>query len=169
MVGFYQDTPETTQALENKDGEAFMEFVVGGAETMVDETEAGKQFISVETIGAERGYGPLIYLSLMELSRIEGLNGASPTAGTIKPKASAIWERFYKEQKLAKPLMKLDRETRLEYMNHSYINTHRVDLKSASKRHTSNMANDQYGEKLSMVEETIDAYINHRLQTGHLD
>lgn len=57
------------------------------------------KILEVRNVGAEQGFGPILYATVLELARARGRDGVIPSSepGKILEKPKRIWEQFYKE------------------------------------------------------------------------
>ena len=54
------------------------------------------KFLQVRNVGAEQGFGPMLYATVLELARARGRHGVIPSTeqGKILEKPKRIWEQF---------------------------------------------------------------------------
>jgi hypothetical protein len=165
LLGYYEANEELLAGLEEYEGDKIENNIISAAEYKWNELE---NCMEVVTINAKQGYGPLLYLSMMQLSKGKGL---CPTRikGHVSKEAEVVWEKFFVPPKgkkiLAKPIKELkDKIHDNPALNHKYINIYKPKLSSSLINHKKVVRNDRYGEKNSMIIDALEGFIRKKMQ-----
>lgn len=165
VIGYYLNTEEVKTSLENYDMGMFEENVVAASEYRIN---SKFDCLEIQTIHALKGYGPLLYLTLMEGSRGKGL---CPTTikGEVTEEAQAVWNKFLNppegKKQLGKSLGKIHDNHDNEALNHKYINVVDIDIKTPMANHKKVIGDDKYGEKTTVILEGLDSFIKTKLHS----
>lgn len=118
----------------------------------------------IDSIIAEKGYGPITYLILMTMANDKGLM-PSAVRGQVSNEAKNVWENFYegKGSNLvdAIPLESSNHDE--EYLNHKYVIKSPIDLNTIKRNHENVIKNDEYYEKVDNIANSIDSKIRNKM------
>jgi hypothetical protein len=163
LVGLYKNTEEFQRGMEENLGEEIAKSIIGGTEYKINDDE---DCVEIDTMRAEKGYGPLLYIILMIGSRGKGL---CPTTKSeyISDEAKVVWKKFYDG-----PGSKLVKKERLsedyhkeEYLNYKYdyVGDKKIDIKRGIENSKKAIGEDPYDEKDTLIIEAIDKYIKDKM------
>ena len=118
----------------------------------------------IDSILAEKGYGPITYLILMTLA---GKHGLMPMTikGQVSDEAKNVWRNFY-EGKGSNLVEKIPLESSThdeEYLNHKYIIKSPIDLNVIKQNHEIVIKDDKYHEKIDNIANSIDNKIRNKM------
>tara|TARA_Y100001937_G_C7131160_1_gene337452 strand:+ start:619 stop:1209 length:591 start_codon:yes stop_codon:yes gene_type:complete len=159
VLGLYK-SEDMKKGLENYDADEINEAVIGAVELRYNES---LQTYEINSIYADKGYGPLLYLIAMTKSP-EGL--IPSRTSQVSKSAKSVWEQFYSgkgQGSVTFEPIKAGRHQE-DYMNQKYFIKNPIDLNKAESVTKDILKNDKYGEKLSMLEEAIDGRLRQEMR-----
>jgi hypothetical protein len=169
-IGFFENEYQTVlgiynfddiqTGLDNYDADEINESVIGSVELRYNESLETNE---INSIYADKGYGPLLYLIAMTKSP-EGL--IPSRTDQVSKSAKSVWEQFYSGK--GKNLVRTEPipagRHKEEFMNQKYFILKPINLKKSESLTKSILKDDKYGEKFSMLEEAIDGRLRQEMR-----
>lgn len=161
MIGIY-DPQMMNQGLEEYDYDKQLEAVKGGVNYRFNEKYDSYE---IDSISAEKGYGPILYMILMTFAGDNGLM-ASRVRNQVSNDAKNVWQNFYdgKGSQYVEAIP-LDSEHHDEdSLRHKYVIKTPVDTSKSVAINNEILSNDSYGEKDNGIAEAIESYIRNDMR-----
>jgi len=119
----------------------------------------------VDSINAQKGYGPLLYKLGMNLAAQDGL--IANRTGQITPEAKKVWKEFFDGIGSAQ-VNKVKVDDRFhpneDYLNFKYTLKIPINTLSAISKHKRFIGNDPHEEKKTFLWELFDSFLRGKIQ-----
>lgn len=144
-----------SEALDELDFDKLEECVVGALAW--GESIHGSE-LTVKSVWAKKGYGPLLYEILMTIA---GSDGATPHETKVSPQAQKVWQRFLQREDVKTKPKTTNPESFQDYIY--YLTDSTLGIKSAEKRLQRFLQPDPYEEKHTAILEVSDLFLSRTM------
>ncbi len=162
LIGIYKITDNISKGIEAYDTSLFEDDILG---CIVIKYFDDEKCFEIEKVNAVNGYGPLLYLLGMQLTKRKGLSPYHDP-NYVSNEAKNIWKNFHnglgKELVTFKPLSK--NYHREDYLNNKYLNVKNLNIKKHAKYTNELLKNDPYNEKHDLFLEAFVSSLENEMR-----
>jgi hypothetical protein len=129
ILAIYRKDDDIKKALDIGNSDLFLKHLPNNILGVMYIETTKKYYDQIVSVAAEKGYGPLLYLLAMQLSKL-GLI-ADQDEGYVSDEAKNVWKNFYdgKGSKLVKIVGTIKNDHEEQYLKHAYKNVNDYDIK----------------------------------------
>lgn len=160
MIILYLPKAKMQSALMKSDYDIVEQFIIGASEYRINNKYEAWE---IETIFAKKGYGPLLYRIVMQLSDDMGI--IPNQTGAVSSAAKKVWQNFYNgagAQYVDKEPLAKDKYEE-NYLNVALMTKESLDLSGPIAKDKQMFARDKYGEMATVLEEVADFMIRNKM------
>jgi hypothetical protein len=160
LYALYQPTSQFVNALKDFDHVEVTKNIIAACETRPSKNPPSDE---VKSIFSRGGYGPTMYLIVMQIAGKRGL--VPNTYGMVSAPAKKVWQEFYSGK--GAPLVAhtpVNLGNVEEYLNQTYFIKRPLNITSAKVLHKRVLSSDRYGEMKDVLLEAIDGLLSSEMQ-----